>query len=148
MQSHVPVRRLLRALALVLSCLCLTITVAPPTASAAVSGCRADPIAWLSNETRLAMTVSIAADPSQVQMITYTVHAPRGLATKSIVYTGGALQAKERVVMFFDRTSGYTIEMRVDLGKTVAAVTATAAVGYDFRTLSGSSSTPLLFQFP
>jgi hypothetical protein len=144
MQHHIPVRWLLRALALVITCVGLS---AMP-ASAAVSGCRADPIVWLSNGTSLRMTVSIAADVSQVQMITYTVHAPRGLTVKSIVYTGGALQAKERVVMLFDRTSGYVIETRVDLGKTVASVTATAAVGYTTRTLSGSSTSPLVFQFP
>jgi hypothetical protein len=144
MQHHIPVRWLLHVIALVITCLGLS---ALP-ASAAVSGCRADPIVWLSNGTKLTMTASIAADPSQVQMITYTLHAPRGLTVKQIVYTGGVLQAKERVVMLFDRASGYVIETRVDMGKTVASVTATAAVGYTTRALSGSSASALVFQFP
>jgi hypothetical protein len=52
------------------------------------------------------------------------------------------------MVVLFDRTSGYVIEARADLGVMVARVTINAAVENDKRSLTGSSTSTLVFQFP
>jgi hypothetical protein len=70
----------LRWLLSVILVACLALILEPSSAGAAVSGCRGDPIVWLSNGTKLTMIASIAADPSQIKLVTYTVHAPRGLS--------------------------------------------------------------------
>jgi hypothetical protein len=117
-------------------------------AAALVRSCRGDPIVWLSNGTKVTMIASIAADASQVKMVTYTLHAPRGTTVTNIVYTGGALSGKERVIVLFDRASGYLIEARADLGTTVAPVTITATVEKDTRSITASSSSSIVFVFP
>jgi hypothetical protein len=148
MLYHIFARWFLRTLVVGSICLGLGIMAGPLPASAATGGCRADPKVWLSNGMKLTMTIDLTADASLVKTVTYTVHAPRGLSVDRIVYTGGALQAKERVVLVFDRQSGYVIETRADLGGTVAAMTANAAAANDKRALTGSSASPLVFQFP
>jgi hypothetical protein len=116
--------------------------------SAGLRACRGDPIVWLSNGAKVTITANIAADASQVKLITYTVHAPRSLSVRSVVYTGGALQDKERVVVLFDRTSGYQIEVVTTLVSTVAPVTINAAVGYTRQALTAPSTTKIVFLFP
>jgi len=148
MPHHIPLRWRLRLLVLVVTCLGLSSAAAPLPVSAAAGGCRADPKVWLSNGMKLTMTISIATDASQVRLVTYIVHAPRGLQVEKIVYTGGALKDKERTTVLFDRPSGYVIETRADLGGTVAAMTANAVAENDKRALTGSSASPLVFQFP
>jgi hypothetical protein len=118
------------------------------SASAAFKGCRGDPKVWLSNGVKLTMTASIAADASQVKMVTYTVHVPRGLKVEKIVYTGGALTDKERVVMVFDRTSGYQIKTRSELYWGMAPVTINVIWENVRRSLTASSSTGIVFLFP
>jgi len=117
-------------------------------AAAIVQGCRSDPIIWLSNGTKVTMIADIAADASQVKMVTYTLHAPRGGTVNQVVYTGGALKDKERVTVLFDRVSGYQIEARTDLGTTVASVTITATVENEKRSITGTSSSSIVFVFP
>lgn len=117
-------------------------------AAAIVSGCRGDPKVWLSNGTKVTMTASIAADASQVKTVTYTLHAPRGVTVDKIVYTGGDLKDKERVIVLFDRVSGYQIVARADLGTTVASVTINATVEKDARSITATSSNPIVFVFP
>jgi DeoR/GlpR family transcriptional regulator of sugar metabolism len=126
-------------------------------AAAAIRACRGDPVVWLSNGTTLTMVASIAADASQVELITYTVHAPRGLTVSKVVYTGGVLQDKERVNVVFDRTSGYQIEVATDLGATVASVTVDAmvtsmttdpAATTARRSLSALSTSKIVLLFP
>jgi hypothetical protein len=117
-------------------------------ASAAFKGCRGDPIVWFSNGVMVTMVANITADASQVKMVTYTVHAPKGLAVNQIVYTGGPLQGKERVVVLFDRASGYQVEARAELYTGVAPVTITA-MWEQFRTAITTSSTyTVTFLFP
>jgi hypothetical protein len=116
--------------------------------TAGMRACRADPIVWLSNGAKVTMKARIAADASQVKLITYTVHAPRGLSLTHIVYTGGALKGKERVIMLFDRTSGYTIEVVANTGATVTPVTIVTAVGNTRRMLTMPSNTKIVFSFP
>jgi hypothetical protein len=126
-------------------------------ADAAIRACRADPLVWLSNGTTLTIAASITADASQVKLITYTVHAPRGLTVSQVVYTGGPLQDKERVNVVFDRTSGYQIEVVTDLGATVASVTIDAvvasmtkdaAVDVARRSLTALSTSKIVLSFP
>lgn len=127
--------------------LCFGIIVDAPSASAAISGCRGDPIVWLSDGTKLTMIANIAADPSQVTMITYTVHAPRGLSVTQVVYTGGVLAGKERVVVLFDRTSGYQVEARAEVGSKLVPVTITVMVENVMRSLTSSGTNTLTFTF-
>jgi hypothetical protein len=94
------------------------------------------------------MTASIATDASQVKLITYTVHAPRGLSVRSIIYTGGVLKDKEQVNVVFDRASGYQTEVVTTLAATVAPVTINAAVGSTRQTLTAPSTTKIVFLFP
>jgi hypothetical protein len=117
-------------------------------ASAAIRICRGDPRVWLSNGTQIAMTATIGADASQVKLITYTVHVPRGLSVTKVVYTGGALANKERVVVLFDRTSGYQIEAVTTLVGTVASVTIDATVNTTKRSLTAPSTTKIVILFP
>jgi hypothetical protein len=117
-------------------------------AAALVRACRGDPIVWLSNGTKVTMIASIAADASQVKMVTYTLHAPRGTSVNKIVYTGGALSGKERVIVLFDRASGYLIEARADLGTTVALVTIKAMVENYMRSITVISTSSIVFVFP
>jgi hypothetical protein len=125
----------------------LGLVVEAPSVSAAVSGCRGDPIVWLSNGTKLTMIASIAADASQVTMITYTVHAPRGLSVNQVVYTGGVLAGKERVVVLFDRTSGYQVEARAEVGSKLVPVSITVMVENVMRSLTTSGTNTLTFTF-
>jgi hypothetical protein len=117
-------------------------------ASAAIRICRGDPIVWLSNGTRIGMTTSIATDASQVKMVTYTVHAPRGLALSKVVYTGGPLANKERVVVLFDRSSGYQIEVVTDLVGAATWVTIDAGVNSAKRSVTASSTKKIVLLFP
>jgi hypothetical protein len=117
-------------------------------AAALVRSCRGDPIVWLSNGTKVTMIASIAADASQVKLVTYTLHAPRGTSVDKVVYTGGALSGKERVMVVFDRVSGYQIVARADLGTTVAPVTINAMVENDKRSITATSSSSIVFVFP
>jgi hypothetical protein len=117
-------------------------------AAALVRACRGDPIVWLSNGTKVTMIASIAADASQVKMVTYTLHAPRGASVTKVLYTGGVLQGKERVIVLFDRVSGYQIEARADLGTTVALVTIKAMVESYMRSITAISTSSIVFVFP
>jgi hypothetical protein len=117
-------------------------------AAAVVKGCRGDPIVWLSNGTKITMTARIAAPASQVKSVTYTIHAPRGASVNKIVYTGGVLKDKERVVVVFDRVKGYQIEARAELETTVASVTIKATVEKKKRSVTATSDNAIVFVFP
>jgi hypothetical protein len=126
---------------------CLGIVLGAPSASAAVSGCRTDPKVWLSDGTKLTMIASVAADPNQVRMITYTVHVPRGLSVSQILYTGGALAGKERVVVLFDRTSGYHIDAYADVGTKIIPVTISVTVEKVLQSQTRYGTGTLTFMF-
>lgn len=65
-----------------------------PTAEAAVSGCRADPVVVLSDGTILDVTAEINTSVTNVREIHYIVHGPRGvklvtaISTPTIGFTG------------------------------------------------------------
>src|SRR4051794_12296378 len=118
-----------------------------PSAFAAAGGCRSDPIVWLSNGAKVTMVASSTASASTVKLITYTVHVPRGVRMTKVVYTGGVLKDKERVVVVADRSSGYQLAIVADLGSTRAQVTIDAAVNTIRRSLTGSSGSPIVFLF-
>lgn len=121
-------------------------------AFAGLSVCRADPILVLTDGTQLQLTASISSDPSVVQQITYTVHAPQGTALRQVTYTGGALLGKETVAFYADQaarsfTMATTVRM-VDQPSCASAVTATARVamqgGVAAGSVSGQACAPLL----
>src|ERR1700712_918614 len=115
MHTLSPLRRLLSIL---LVCLGIGLATGAPSAFAAVGGCRADPKVWLSNGAKVTMSASITADASAVKVVIYTVHVPRGVTMTSVVFTGGVLKDKERVVVVADRTSGYQLSTVTDMGTT------------------------------
>jgi hypothetical protein len=67
---------------LLISCLLLAVlfgAARAPSAMAAMSGCRADPLFLLSDGTVLDVSVDIGTDVRNVTEINYVVHGPRGV---------------------------------------------------------------------
>src|SRR4051794_29529093 len=114
-QGAVSMRSPILLLSALLICLAIGHVTDAASVFAATGGCRADPIVWLSNGTKITVTASSTAAASAVKMLTYTLHVPRGVKVTKVLYTGGVLKAKERVVVVADRTSGYQIATFADL---------------------------------
>jgi hypothetical protein len=128
--------------------LALLISWSIDSAYAIIRACRTDPIIWFSNGAKLQVAASIAASSDEVESITYTLHVARGLSVDKIVYTGGALKDKERVVVVFDRKSGYQIDTTVALASGSARMTVDAALRSKKKTISGTTSGTLSLLFP
>ena len=95
--------------------------IAAPTghASAALRGCRTDPIFSLSNGDKLTITLDISTDAVNVRNVTYVLHVPAGVTVKSVVYTAGGLGAKEIYRVYQDSTAmTYKTETLVTVQKT------------------------------
>ena len=58
-----------------------------PVANAAFEGCRADPIVYLSDGTTLIVTVDIGTDASNITLIGYSIHVPRGVKMLDVEHT-------------------------------------------------------------
>lgn len=80
----------------------LLIGVAPSSVHAAIKGCRADPIAVLSDGSVLRLAVTIEADPSDVDAIQYTIHAPRGTTIKRVVFSRQPKLSSREHVTYID----------------------------------------------
>jgi hypothetical protein len=93
------------------------------------------------------MSASIRADAQHVRMVTYILQVPQGVRVLRVVYTGGVLKDKERVVVVPDGSRGYKVEAFADLGTWVAPVTINVAVKGDRRSQSASSTTTFVFLF-
>jgi hypothetical protein len=78
--------------------------IATPTghASAALRGCRTDPIFSLSNGDKLTITLDISTDAINIRNVTYILHVPAGVTVKSVVYTAGGLGTKEVYKVYQD----------------------------------------------
>jgi hypothetical protein len=111
------------------------------------AGFYGDPVVWLSDGTIVAMSASIRADAQHVRMVTYILQVPQGVRVLRVVYTGGVLKDKERVVVVPDGSRGYKVEAFADLGTRVAPVTINVAVKGDRRSQSASSTTTFVFLF-
>ncbi len=74
-------RRTFRALVTVVVLLVLFVgsTLWAPAANAAFEGCRADPIVYLSDGSILIVTVDVGTDASNLSLLDYSIHAPRGV---------------------------------------------------------------------
>lgn len=115
-------------------------------ASAHHSGCRTDPIIYLSNGTQFNMVINISDDSSDVNKVTYAVHGPSGTTVTKIVYTGNAFAGKE----FFtytanEKTGHFDTYTAVYTGAASMSVTATTSVqGGKSASASGHSNQQLL----
>ncbi len=76
------------------------------TAQARLQACRADPIVWLSDGTKIVITADIYTAESDLRDITYTLHGPQGTQVTKIVYTGKGFHHKETFIYLDDDTDG------------------------------------------
>ena len=138
---HVPLGAMLALLALMF--------VLPHHVFAAISACRADPIVWLSNGDSVQMTVDVGTSPGDVRKITYTLHVPVGVGVDRIVYTGGALQSKEEVVLVDDQSPGYYVTDTVVMarGKGIRVTANTSEAGSFRGSVSGVNGEHLILNF-
>src|SRR5262245_35863040 len=75
--------RVLIATGVLVSGLVVAVTIASP-AQAALDGCRADPVIYLSDGTALDVTADISTSAANITGIAYTLHVPKGL--RAILY--------------------------------------------------------------
>lgn len=136
--------RLVEISLLVIACVLFV----PSSSFAAISGCRGDPIVWLSNGQMVQMAAIAEAPAANVRRIVYTLHAPRGLSVSKIVYTGGALQSKEKVVFAADLDAGtYSTDTLVETKSRHVRVTAITHIGSQKSSLAGTSGKHLITHF-
>ena len=112
---------------------------APPTRSAppSVVGCRSDPVIIFKNGQSLRIVVKIGAAARQVDSIEYTVHVPPKAKIQRIIYSGGKLKHKEKIVIQYDappRT--YAVETVVH-SQVEASVKLTAKFRDRFQSVQG-----------
>ena len=130
-----------RGISIVFALLAGLMLQAPYAAYAGFSGCRADPIIWLSNGYMGRVTTTVASNANYVENITYTVRVPEGVQLVKIVYTGGALRDKEVVEFFADQPAGsYSVDTVVTTPAPPVAVEATAIVGPFSHSVKGLSN--------
>src|SRR5689334_5612733 len=87
------------------------------------SGCRTDPVIILSNGAFIDMSAAIGTSMSQVQEVTYTLHAPRGTWPIAVVHTPHWPTTVEDFQFFADAAPGsystdtiaYTTENNVNV---------------------------------
>ena len=75
-------------------------------ADAAFMSCRADPIVFLSDGTKITITAQVATNASNVQQVQYTLHVPLGNSVDRIIFTAGGLGKKESVTVYADSAPG------------------------------------------
>jgi hypothetical protein len=84
----------------ILSLMTILLILPSGQASAAMRGCRADPIFTLSNGDYLAVILEIGTPADNVKNIHYILHLPPGVTVTRVIYTGGPRQAlKETYVV-------------------------------------------------
>jgi hypothetical protein len=110
-----------------------------PVAQAALDGCRADPVIYLSDGTALDISANISTSVTNITTIAYYVHVSPGvhailyLATPTLGFSG-----KEVFVMFNDAPAGqYRTDTLIGTkGSTVAVTAHTTLVGVYLTNLS------------
>ena len=119
---------------------------APTGAEAAVSGCRADPILYLSNGTVMTITVDIDADVSAVKSIIYTVSVPKGVKLVKAVYTPfPGFTGKEKLQVQDDAQAGqYVSDTVVQTVNNNTRVVATTYLFSKVQAVSGYSNQHLV----
>lgn len=86
-----------------LSLIAILLVLPTGQASAALRGCRTDPIFRLSNGDVIAVTLEVGTPAHNISNIHYILHIPPGVAVLGVTYTGGPRQAiKETYVVYKD----------------------------------------------
>jgi hypothetical protein len=92
-----------------------------------IGPCRTDPVVLLSNGGVVIMKATINTAPSNLQNVTYTIHAPSGTTITHITYTGNA--TNETVNLVDDSAAGtYDTVTDVSLASGTAGVSASTQV--------------------
>jgi hypothetical protein len=119
---------------------------APTGAEAAMAGCRADPILYLSNGTVMTITVDIGADVSAVKSIMYTVRVPQGVKLVRAVYTPfPGFTGKEKLQVQDDAQAGqYVSDTVVQTDNKNIVVVATTHLVSKVQAVSGYSNQHLV----
>ena len=106
---------------------------------AKVSVCRSDPIISLSNGQSVTITDSISDASTDLQHITYVLHAPTGVTVTHITYTSG-MSAIESVQYYADQAAGHYIAGTQVTTKTSPSAPVSMSVGIGRTTKSASGS--------
>ena len=94
------------------------------------------------------MTVAVDSDAADVQLITYTLHAPVGTSIIKVVYTGGPLQDKEQVLFYADRpANSYITDTVVTSASSDVSVLASTFLTGTFASVSGMTNEHLRLEF-
>jgi hypothetical protein len=112
-----------------------------PAAQAALDGCRADPVIYLSDGSALDVTADIGTSATNITGIAYTVHVPAGL--RAVLYLATptlGFKGKEAFTLVNDAPAGqYRTDTLVTTNNKGVAVTAhTTLVGVYVFSLSVS----------
>lgn len=95
----------------------------------AAAGCRADPIVTLSNGLVVDLSATVYDTPSDINAITYTMHAPAGMSVASVVYPVDPNNIPQTFTFYADNPAGtWDTYTYVDTKTTGVSVTATAEV--------------------
>ena len=123
--------------AAVLSASLLTRSLVAPATHAAISGCRSDPVVTLSNGDALDLHATVEDAYSDVQQVSYTLHAPIGTWVTSEVDTS-VLGVKDSFHFYADEPANtYSAAAKVDtLTPQIAVVAATDLVSVNVPVLS------------
>lgn len=98
-------RSVLLSAALAVSALATVITV--PHAAHAAAGCRSDPYLYMSTGVEIHVGVTVNDTASDVSLIQYTVHTPKGVGVRVVYPAGDPLATHERFIVQQDNPSGH-----------------------------------------
>lgn len=127
----------------------LAVLFATPTGdvSAAMRGCRADPIFKLSDGDILTVTLEIGTEDTSVKNVTYILHVPAGVSVMKAAYTAGGIGTKEVYKLYQDSLAKtYTTDTVLTTQSTGnVAVTATTRLNSVYaKSASGYSGQHLI----
>jgi hypothetical protein len=112
-----------------------------PGAHAELGVCYSDPVVVLSNGTILDLSDVINDTDTDVQQVSYTIHAPAGTSVTSVTYTSGPLGPKETFQFFAEGKLGqYDIASQVTTINSGIGVTASAKAVSTAGTASASDT--------
>ncbi len=108
------------------------------------SGCRADPIVFFTDGTRLTMMTDLDIDADQIKKIDYTVTTPRGKVVDHILYDVGGLGVKEKVTVIIGTgSSRYMIDQYAKT-RVAAHITAINTINSVTRSIGGQNDQHLV----
>jgi hypothetical protein len=108
------------------------------SASAAIVGCRTDPVVMLSNGQTATLWDNIADTASDVQSIKYVLHGPTGTSATSITYSGAVSKRAQTFQYVADQSPGqYDGYTTITTGTSQVQISAYLQVG---SVVSGNTS--------